>query len=389
MGVVFLVLQGIGLGVGFMGVWTYLGEMEQDGWCRMRSWTQWMGYSIFIQGLLPKLYRIFRVCENRSLIKRITHLEDRNLLILSLPISLPNIILLLTWQFSLPFPQPPSLPQHPRTPTTSSAHPQKSALYAPLLIIYNTSSSFSPSSSPFSPEPSQNPSTSFTASNPSSSRSSSPLVCITGGASNYVATTAVIVALVFVAMVVIMAGTVGRAAWIALKAKERNESLGSGRSMGSRSLRSRGARSRRSEEETGKRDLEKGDKEVKIVKNNMTEDGLLCVTIPVKDTSRLLSLWKKSTISICPKTALITIINTDTQIGLTSFFTPQTLQPPSPSHPNCVLLRMGPLATTSRQNASIHICQFRNASAISEFLALIAGIAEQSGVSSNAPDGKL
>ncbi|KAI8842570.1 periplasmic binding protein-like I [Chytridium lagenaria] len=95
----FMAIAGFGIMVEFVSVMGWLGRIEEMGGaaCYIQQWSGWIGFSLLMQGILPKCYRIYCIFENTRMYSA-THLRDKYLLLMSLPITIINVIVLITWQ---------------------------------------------------------------------------------------------------------------------------------------------------------------------------------------------------------------------------------------------------------------------------------------------------
>ncbi|KAJ3095161.1 hypothetical protein HDU96_001287 [Phlyctochytrium bullatum] len=92
-----LLVACMGVGVEYFSVFGWLGRFEENMACGVQQWVGWVGFSVFMQGVLPKLWRIYRIFDNKKIMQNRRHLRDDHLLPLSLPITLINAILLAFW----------------------------------------------------------------------------------------------------------------------------------------------------------------------------------------------------------------------------------------------------------------------------------------------------
>ncbi|KAJ3094240.1 hypothetical protein HDU96_001770 [Phlyctochytrium bullatum] len=95
----FLSIAAAGIVIEFASVLGWIGRFEESGGviCSLQQWTGWIGFSLLMQGILPKCYRIYCIFENHRMYSA-THLRDKYLLLMSTPITLINVLILAVWQ---------------------------------------------------------------------------------------------------------------------------------------------------------------------------------------------------------------------------------------------------------------------------------------------------
>ncbi|KAJ3108333.1 hypothetical protein HDU97_001458 [Phlyctochytrium planicorne] len=93
----FLLLSCAGLILEYFAVFGWVGKFEDGKACSVQQWLGWIGFSVVMQGILPKCWRIFRIFDNKRVVNTMTYLKDHYLLLLSIPITAVNIILIGIW----------------------------------------------------------------------------------------------------------------------------------------------------------------------------------------------------------------------------------------------------------------------------------------------------
>ncbi|KAJ3154904.1 LMBR1 domain-containing protein 2 [Irineochytrium annulatum] len=99
----FLLISGLGLLLEYTTVLTWIGHVEsKKSLCIAQQWLGWIGFSIVMQGILPKCWRVFRIFDNKQMGSNSRFLQDPYLLAMSTPITLVNVVLLLAWTIQDP-----------------------------------------------------------------------------------------------------------------------------------------------------------------------------------------------------------------------------------------------------------------------------------------------
>ncbi|KAJ3195641.1 Transcription factor unc-86 [Dinochytrium kinnereticum] len=86
-----------GLIIEYFSVFGWIGKFEDNRACDAQQWIGWIGFSVLMQGVLPKCWRIFRIFDNKKVVNTMKYLQDHNLVMLSIPISAINFIIIGVW----------------------------------------------------------------------------------------------------------------------------------------------------------------------------------------------------------------------------------------------------------------------------------------------------
>ncbi|KAJ3199683.1 hypothetical protein HDU67_002627, partial [Dinochytrium kinnereticum] len=91
----FLLITSLGILLEYITVIAWIGQLgDMGGWvCNLQSWAGWIGFSLVMQGTLPKCWRIYRIFENTKMAKMKT-LKDEVLIPISVILTLGNVIIL-------------------------------------------------------------------------------------------------------------------------------------------------------------------------------------------------------------------------------------------------------------------------------------------------------
>ncbi|KAJ3200866.1 hypothetical protein HDU67_001759, partial [Dinochytrium kinnereticum] len=93
----FLLIMLCGLIIEYFSVFGWIGKFEKNQACNAQQWIGWIGFSVLMQGVLPKCWRIFRIFDNKKVVNTMKYLQDHNLIMLSTPISAINFIIIGVW----------------------------------------------------------------------------------------------------------------------------------------------------------------------------------------------------------------------------------------------------------------------------------------------------
>ncbi|KAJ3104203.1 hypothetical protein HDU97_009458 [Phlyctochytrium planicorne] len=95
----FLIIAGVGIMIEFLSVFGWVGSLESMNGigCVIQQWGGWIGFSLLMQSILPKCWRIYCIFENTRMYSA-SHLKDKYLLLLSLPILAVNVLILMAFQ---------------------------------------------------------------------------------------------------------------------------------------------------------------------------------------------------------------------------------------------------------------------------------------------------
>ncbi|KAJ3100178.1 hypothetical protein HDU97_002459 [Phlyctochytrium planicorne] len=347
----FLMIQAMGITLAYLALYSYIANARTSTDCMMQLWSQWMAFTLFLQGILPKLYRIFIVFENRTLIKKTNHLGDQNLLVFSLPIPVTSIIILTTWTIHDPV-QPTRVVDFPRGTYHMECVSTHQSIYSNLMIAYMAALFLASMMLAY-----------WTRRVHGAYKESmyilyavqNSLLCMVlalgiyyskGGA--YISTISVWITISIIASYFVFGVTVGRAAYLTFvnttSSRINSSSTNSHAVTLSRNMMSTNATSSQGSgqgsmaDENGIAAGASEEEEMGALGLKTNSDGNRYVSLPVK-------------------------------VGIVSLFNDDMIQQSSQRHPDCAILRMG---TMSCKDSTLIILQFKNGSARSEFLALIA-----------------
>ncbi|KAJ3104193.1 Gamma-aminobutyric acid type B receptor subunit 1 [Phlyctochytrium planicorne] len=92
----FSLIKSLGIILVYSSMLSWLGNFEENGACYAQQWVGWVGFSLVMQGILPKCWRVFRIFENTRM-KTMRYLKDPFLLSLSIIITAINIAIIGVW----------------------------------------------------------------------------------------------------------------------------------------------------------------------------------------------------------------------------------------------------------------------------------------------------
>ncbi|KAJ3104204.1 hypothetical protein HDU97_009459 [Phlyctochytrium planicorne] len=97
----FLLIEALGLLTVLFSHQGWLGKYEELNLCVIQQWVPWVGFSLVMQAVIPRCFRIFVIFENFRLENALNLRNDR-LFLFSLPITLINLGILAAWEIADP-----------------------------------------------------------------------------------------------------------------------------------------------------------------------------------------------------------------------------------------------------------------------------------------------
>ncbi|KAJ3175539.1 hypothetical protein HK101_010644 [Irineochytrium annulatum] len=363
----FLLLSGVGLLIEFASVVGWVGRAE-DGKaaCMSQQWFGWIGFSLVMQGILPKCYRIYRIFENHRMISSATSLRDPYLLAMSVPITLINLAILAAWSAMDPLTavEVDDINQGQYRFECQSSSPTLQRNFTVVLLVYNGALLMLTILASYV---TRNVASAYRETKYLLYGTQNVLICaavvialIYSAGSSYMATLYLRLALTFVGTTFMMCMTVGRVAVAAMYT--RKERFGSRGWVSSPDGRKSG------NGEDGSRVSDR------FLVNG---SGFTEITIPVKDSSKTLAKWELRKVSFNGITKLFTILHPETLVGDAFIITNDTQFSDKSGLSDCVEVR--------NRAGIVRLLQFSSAQSVAHFYNLVSIKAGSGGTYGTAP----
>ncbi|KAJ3094412.1 hypothetical protein HDU96_001689, partial [Phlyctochytrium bullatum] len=372
----FLLVKGAGVALFYLSVVGWLGKVEETGLCLVQQWVGWVGFSLVMQGILPKCWRVFRIFENKRM-NSVKYLRDPFLLTVSCIITLINVAILGSWTIIDKL-----APYQMQEVTTGTLHYEcRSSSYAVqntfniILMAYNGCLLLTSIGLAWA---CRNVHSAYRETNYILYAAQNVLVCsivvvglvygIPSGA--YMAILYLRLALMWVAATFVMLATVGRVAFMSIMSKDSvfRKSNKSGGSWGggagregtnSNELKLSGIRRQsgagRSVEIEDETDSYEENEKVTVNGYGQVE-----MMLAVKDGNRVLSKWEKKRVVYNPTSRVLGILDPETLVGEMIVVSNSVNIADSVTFEDCVEVNYG--------NNRVRVLQFTKVSAIERFL---------------------